>query len=358
MSDLIKLFLNILMIYLINCSSIDQHTDLKENKLEKIKLTESTTQIIFKTKPETKMSVELILSHPSHYTYTFNQYDIEDDEEEEVVDDERRLNSIKSDQEPLSIEQAQNGNKFYFNEDKYIKFINPKRRLATDYSENQTDLIESEESQFGKNKFTLDIKEDMNKIVLSIFLKDDEEDIDQENDLLLVKYKNLKDEEEENNYSYKSEIEVKKDKDMLSITFGGLSDENENLENAQIVYDIKLFDKKKLTSLYENYYINSYTNEVKPLYSTSFVAKGEMIKKENYLKIKAPLNDGKEQYLLINAKITNSDGEELQFLQYKSKSLTVEEQSEEREWPEEEEEKEKEKEKENSRRKIRRKRMA
>ena len=323
MSDLIKLFLNILMIYLINCSSIDQHTDLKENKLEKIKLTESTTQIIFKTKPETKMSVELILSHPSHYTYTFNQYDLE---EEEVIED--------------AVDDYE-GDSFY------SKFINPKRRLATDYSENQTDLIESEESQFGKNKFILDIKEDMNKIVLSIFLKDDEEDIDQENDLMFVKYKNLKNEEEENNYSYESEIKVKKDKDMLSITFGGLSDENENLENAQIVYDIKLFDKEELTSLYENYYINSYTNEVKPLYSTSFVAKGEMIKKENYLKIKAPLNDGKEQYLLINAKITNSDGEELQFLQYKSKTVTVEEQSEEREWPDdEEEEKEKEKEKE------------
>ena len=136
MSSLMKLFLSIFIIYIINCSEVDLVDDMKENSLTLVDLVATTTQVIFKIKPgSTKMLVELILSHPSNYELTFNQYDqgVEDDDEEIL---------LKSKAKNLD-----------------GKFINPKRRLASVYSENQTDLIKSDKSLLGRHKVILNLDE-------------------------------------------------------------------------------------------------------------------------------------------------------------------------------------------------------
>ena len=132
MSNLMKIFLNIFLIYLINCSSAYQ--EIEENHL--VLLKEGVDQALLTVTPGSKkMIVEIILSHPTNYNFTFNQYDAEDVESGEVQ----------------------------------------KRRLSTDYTENQEGIIDHEINYFGKNKYVLNIEEDMTRIALTFFQKKETE---------------------------------------------------------------------------------------------------------------------------------------------------------------------------------------
>ena len=119
---------------LINCSSVDYCEINKENEFEYIPLIEDETQIVFINKNLTseKMYIDLMFSHLSKYHVTFNQYDEETKE---------------------NINHA-----FYFNSEDIDIFLNPLRRLSSNYTENQTDLIEKEEIVLGVNKISLKLK--------------------------------------------------------------------------------------------------------------------------------------------------------------------------------------------------------
>lgn len=85
-----------------------------------------------------------------------------------------------------------------------------------------------------------------------------------------------------------------------------------------------------MESKYENIYI--YDAQSEALYATNLPLKGIVTQIINYIVIKTQPNDKKKQLLLIDAKIKNLEDEEL--LQYKAyDNIIVEEQSEEREWP-------------------------
>ena len=306
MSNLMKIFLNIFLIYLINCSSAYQ--EIEENHL--VLLKEGVDQALLTVTPGSKkMIVEIILSHPTNYNFTFNQYDAEDVESGEVQ----------------------------------------KRRLSTDYTENQEGIIDHEINYFGKNKYVLNIEEDMTKIALTFFQKKETEN----KEVIYVKYTNTEaNTVEKDNYSSDQDIKIEKNKDFLNVTFDGikLNDENMNVDNVSVTYYINLFDLEEIQSKYENVYIYAYTND-KPLYSTQISLKGKAVLKKNYLRIKAPLNNKKEQFLFIRAIISNVEEKDEQNLQYKLTSFNVEEESGEREWPEDEDIKEEEEEEEDENKK-------
>lgn len=306
MKTITKLFLNFLLIFsIINCSTNDYHEIKEENKFQHINLKESETQIVFinKDKTKEKMYVELIFSHPSKYFVTFNQYDGE-------IDENSNLNLFYLDNEEI--------------------FISPLRKLSSNYTENQTDLIEKEEKYFGRNMITLKLGQDIKNIILSVFR---EEEMQGESDeKIIVRYKyNEKDEYNLQSTKIINEIE----KDFLNITFTGIStkNENESVKNISVEYIIDVFDKNTLQSKYENIYFYAF-NEEKGLVFQHLKTKGDVIKKTNYLKIKAQLNDKKEQLLLIRAKVKNKNINEEYLLQYEVIEFKVEEESGERKWSE------------------------
>jgi hypothetical protein len=131
---------------LINCSSVDYCEINKENEFEYIPLIEDETQIVFINKNLTseKMYIDLMFSHLSKYHVTFNQYDEETKE---------------------NINPA-----FYFNNEDI--FVNPFRRLSSNYTENQADLIEKEEIVLGINKKCLKLTKDIKNIIVTIFRDD------------------------------------------------------------------------------------------------------------------------------------------------------------------------------------------
>ena len=292
---------------LIYCSSVDYYEINKENDFEYISLIEYETQIVFINKNLTseKMYIDLMFSHLSKYNVTFNQYDEETKE---------------------NINHA-----FYFNNEDI--FINPFRRLSSYYTENQTDLIEKEEIILGVNKIFLKLAKDIKNIIVTIYRDDSNRNnsIDSIEEGVAVRYK-FNEGEEYNIESKKIEYEL--NKDMLNITFNGIfsSDEKMNLKNILVEYKVELIDKETLLSCFENIYFYNY-GKVDDLFSTIIKLKGDIIKENNYLKIKAPLNNKKEQLLLIRAKVKDLNNKKEYLLQYQVEEFKVIEKSGNKIWP-------------------------
>ena len=332
MKSLTKSIINIVsFILLISYSCSEDPIELEQNIFKKVVLTEEETQILFPiTEQTSRMSIDVALSHPSDYKITLNQYDIEPELFKEIL-------------------EPQNSKEFHLNEEEM--FIHPKRRLSSVYVDNQTDLIENEELILGQSKITLKLGQEMKKIVLTVFKSENDTTDSTVEKSIFVRYK-LVEEEEKQKYKLTNKvITLEQEKDMLCIKFGGVEQlaEDTNLTNFVSVYSVNLFDKETLTSKYENVYLYE-CDGLESLLSTNIKLKGEATKADNYLKIKAPLNDKKDQALLINAKVKNGDEEE-QILHYELSDFKVEEESGERVWPDDKEketetEKEKEREKE------------
>ena len=338
MSILKILIINIIFtICLITCETVDGKV-IEENKAQLIDLSEEEDNVLLLGNPNEnkKMYVELMFSHPSYYDIVFNKYD--ELEVEPGEDDE--LNAVMSRKKSLKSEEALNSNIFYLNEDSKGRFINPKRRLAS--LENDTDIVESDKSYYGRSKLVLNSGK---SIALTVF-RDSEEEL-KSTGQLFIKYKNYDETPEEKFKAEDNELEVEQSKDILSISFDGVTpkDEDMDLQNVTVDFTAKLYDLDKLSKKYENIFMYSVTKEDQEV-SKEIKVKGNMITKSVYLKMKAPLIED-EQILLVNAIVKDKD--EDQYIQYKPFRFTVEEESDEREWPEEEEkeeEKEKEREKE------------
>ena len=327
MKSLIKSIINIVsFLLLISYSCSSDPIELEENTFKKVVLTEEETQILFPiTKQTSRMSVDVALSHPSEYNISLSQYDNESALINEII-------------------ESKNSKEFHLNEEEM--YIHPKRRLSTLF-DNQTDLIEKEELLLGLSKITLKLGKNMEKIVLTVFKSENATTNSNVEKFIFVRYKLVEEEEKKKYQLSNTKITMKQEKDMLSIKFGGVKQlgENTNLTNFVTVYTISLFDKENLDSKYENVYLYE-CDGLKSLFSTNIKLKGEATKADNYLKIKAPLNDKKNQILLINAKVKNGDEEE-QILHYELSDFKVEEESGERVWPDDKEkEKEGDKEKE------------
>ena len=77
--------------------------------------------------------------------------------------------------------------------------------------------------------------------------------------------------------------------------------------------------------------IIKYDNKVKSLYTKNIKLKGNNVKQDIYLVIQAPLNEKKDQLLLVDADV--NEGEKKISLQYELLEFKVEEESPERVWP-------------------------
>lgn len=324
MNSHIKLFFNIFCILsIIACSTVEEVKIDQQNILKEIELKDSDYQIILaiESAKDQYMTVEYIFSHPSKFDYTFNKYDIDDNK--------TKLYSNK--------DAESNENIFYFDENVQVFPLNLKRMLSSDFSENQTDIINDKESIYGKNKVVLKLNDQIENIVFSLFKKEQLKGTEK----LYIKYK-ISENKEAKKYTLNSaKIDLTQDKDMLNLTFEGIKYDSIDCTNITVNYQIKLFDKNSLESMFEeNIYLYALDTQAKALFSTSLILKGKVTQDKNYLVIKAPLNENKEQLLLINAKITNKDLNDEELLQYEVyNNIIVKEQSKERVWPDEDQKK-------------------
>ena len=320
MKSLIKLFFYLLFILTLNhCSIIP--TTIDKNILEIISLTTNETQLLLQNQDNNqKMFIDIILSHPSKYKLTFNQYD--DEEHNEILNDNLF---------------------FYYNKEIINSLL--LRGLSSDYSENQTSLIENDIKILGTNKITLDLSLDANDTIKNVLLyitknEEEEEDDDdypnEDDEKIMIKYTFINSDEK---YSLNNtKIKIEQNKDNLDISVSGISytsDIIDQLSDVTAVYSISLFDKETLESKYENLYINSFIKEEETLLSKEYEYKENNITSDKNIKLKALLNDKKEQLLLITVKLFHSDNIECYF-QYEFISFKVVEISRDDELPDNE----------------------
>ena len=171
----------------------------------------------------------------------------------------------------------------------------------------------------GKNKVLLKTKDSsVYGVILSIFLKENKG----ENDFVYIKY-TLSENIENEKYGIKDTIiKLEQNEGMLFINFSGINQkkEDENLTNIKIDFDIKICDKIKLESLYENIYAYMYDNkniENETLISKTMKLKDSLLKPDMFVKIEPNQNGNKEQIILINANVYNDDNEREEILHYK-----------------------------------------
>ena len=242
---------------------------IKSNIYNKISLNTDITEIIFESKNKDYITIELIFPSPSKYFITFNEYNTE----------------IESN----TLSEAKNTN--------------------------QTDIIIKSELNLGKNKVVTKTKNsNANGVILAIFKKDNKDDKSQ-NDFVYIKYTLNENNEKEKYLVKNTKINLQQENGFLFINFDGINqiDNEINLDNLKTDFDINIFDKATLESLFENIYAYIYENEkieIKPLISRIMKFKGKTIKSDMFLKIESNFTNNKERILLINAKVNNNNTEE------------------------------------------------
>ena len=242
---------------------------IKSNIYNKISLNTDITEIMFESKNKDYITIELIFSYPSKYFTTFNEYNAE----------------IESN----TLSEAKNTN--------------------------QTDIIIKSELNLGKNKVVTKTKNsNANGVILAIFKKDNK-DHKSQNEYVYIKYTLNENYEKEKYWVKNTKINLEQENGFLFINFDGINqiDNEINLDNLKTDFDINIFDKATLESLFENIYAYIYENEkieIKPLISRIMKFKGKTIKSDMFLKIESNFTNNKERILLINAKVNNNNTEE------------------------------------------------
>ena len=242
---------------------------IKSNIYNKISLNTDITEIMFESKNKDYITIELIFSYPSKYFTTFNEYNAE----------------IESN----TLSEAKNTN--------------------------QTDIIIKSELNLGKNKVVTKTKNsNANGVILAIFKKDNK-DHKSQNEYVYIKYTLNENNEKEKYWVKNTKINLQQENGFLFINFDGINqiDNEINLDNLKTDFDINIFDKATLESLFENIYAYIYENEkieIKPLISRIMKFKGKTIKSDMFLKIESNFTNNKERILLINAKVNNNNTEE------------------------------------------------
>lgn len=243
---------------------IEVPTSIIENHYDKFSLGQETKLLLLHNyHNSSEMYIEIMLSSPSKYELTFNQY--------------------KND------------------------YKNPLKNLSYNYNYNQTDLIIKEETNLGKSRIYLNLVINGNNTIEEILLVIKKRDISTNNkDNIMIRY--ILNENEDKYILKNNKINIVQQKNILNITFGGIipySDEI-NLINISAIYTIDLIDKKSLELHFENIYFYAFSEDNNIfLYHKKLKLKGNSIKYDNYIRIKAPLNEKNEQIIFIKAEIKN-----------------------------------------------------
>ena len=242
---------------------IEVPTSIIENHYDKFSLgQEPKLLLLHNYHNSSEMYIEIMLSSPSKYELTFNQYE----------------NDYK----------------------------NPLNNLS--YNFNQTNLIIKEETNLGKCRIYLNLVINENNTIEEILLVIKKRDTStNDSDNIMIRY--ILNENEEKYILKNNKINIVQQKNILNITFGGLLPYSDdiNLTNISAIYTIDLLYKKTLELHFENIYFYAFSEEDNNifLYHKELKLKGNSIKYDNYIRIKAPLNEKKEQIIFIKAEIKN-----------------------------------------------------
>ena len=281
-SSILFLFFSMIIFSSINCLIIKPITVL-ENKLNIVTLSNDWNFILLRNSnnpnASNRMLIEIMFSHPSKYCITFNKYN-----DEKIIMDENKL--------------------------------------SPNYTLNQTGIILNEKNDVGKSKLILNITkasiEDSKDIIL-YFQRNKSYKTGTE-DKVMIRY--LSNDSNDKYFIKNTTIELVKDKNILNISFGGIStneNENENLPDLSANYAIDIFEKEALEKNIQNLYSYALYNDKRiSLYHKELKIKGK-IANSNYIRINPKLKTKKELVLLIKVIVENSTG----ILQYEAATFKV-----------------------------------
>ena len=270
---------SLLILFLVLFSSIHCYTiepvNIFEDNLDMLTLTNSWNFFLLKNSKNStasnKMLIEIMFSHPSRYSISFNKYK----KGSIIVDD----NSAE-------------------------------RKFSPDYSNNQTGLILNEEKNIGKSRLILNmsktLEDSTNDII--IYIKRNENFVSGEEDKVMIRY--LSNATNEKYFLNNTKINLEKDKNALNLTFGGVSlygNENKSFSFLSANYTIDIFEKETLEKNLENVYSYAlYDDKRISLYHRELrkqpdIANNKFIRIDNFT-----TNTKKELLLLIKVKVINS----------------------------------------------------
>ena len=273
-SLLVFIFNPIFIFSLIQCNIIP--TTIYENQLEKITLVQNENLLLLGSfDNSSKMIIDIMLSHPSKFILTFNQYSANYDDS-----------------------------------------------LSPDFNKNQTNLnIKEKNNYFGKSRIILDLPKNendtKNQILVNIKKIDNSINItkNEEDDKYITMRYIISENDEEYQFN-NTEIKIQECKDGFNISFGGIKEEKD-LTNISATYTIDICEKNILESQYENIYFYSFSEKNLSLFHKETKIEGNNIKNDNYIEIKSLLDKKKKYFLFLNVNIQNY------ILQYKVEVLEI-----------------------------------
>ena len=246
--------------------------DIKENIYNRILLDGDTHKIKLDFNNYDYIGVEIILSHPSKYTTTFNPYET-------------------------------------------IVISNSTNFLIQDHS-------------FGKSKLVIEKNKSImqNNLYILFKLKNGQ---DNKNCFAFLKYNYITNIEDEKYNITNPNITLNEGNKTFKINFEGINPNGNiyNLENITTNFYIGIFEKKTLQSFCENFYISFYEPEIgaKALNNKTIEKKGEEIKDSISLEIEGYKVDNNAQILLIYAKVEDTNNPVEYILHYKYLQIGSEE---------------------------------
>ena len=227
------------------------------------------------------MAIEYVFTNPSKYeTVTFNTY-----EKEEIA-----------------------------------PFENNTRHLATLFTENETNLILSDEKINGKKVIYLKLNKKIKKIAFTIFAK---KIVPKTNaDMIHMRYRVAKTKPLFFNID-STKINILLEENILNLSFSGIKQQinGTNNENFKVSFVIRLFDKESIDNFITNpsaYYL---LYAVNPLKELSFKLKGQTAGEKIYARLLAPLNNQEPQYVIVFAYV--SFGQEQEYILYDSENFII-----------------------------------
>ena len=198
---------------------------------------------------------------------------------------------------------------------------NNTRRLTTLFTDNETELISSDENINGKKVIYLNLNKEIKKIAFTIFVKENAPKTNA--DMIHIRYRIAKTKPLFFNIdSKKLDIKVVEE-NIINLSFSGIKQQinGTNNENFTVSYVVRLFSKESIDNFITNpsaYYL---LYAVKPLKELSFKLKGQTAGEKIYARLSAPLNNQEPQYIIVFAYVSFEQQQE--YILYDCENLTI-----------------------------------
>ena len=226
------------------------------------------------------MAIEYVFTNPSKYEkFTFNIY-----EKEEITSSENNTKHLRT------------------------------------FTDNETELISSDENINGKKVIYLNLNKEIKKIAFTIFVKENAPKTNA--DMIHIRYRIAKTKPLFFNID-STKINILLEENILNLSFSGIKQQinGTNNENFKVSFVIRLFDKESIDNFITNpsaYYL---LYAVKPLKELSFKLKGQTAGEKIYARLSAPLNNQEPQYIIVFAYVSFEQQQE--YILYDCENLTI-----------------------------------